>query len=82
MLSMEEHDLLYRLGPGTPLGDLMRRYWVPVLESSELEAGHRTKRVRILGEDLVAFRAPNGRVGLVAEYCPHRLASLYFGRQE
>ncbi len=82
MLSMEEHNLLYRLGPETPLGELMRRYWVPVLESSELEAGYRTKRVRILGEDLVAFRAQTGQVGLVGEYCPHRLAPLYFGRIE
>ena len=62
MLTLEEHDLLYHVGSDTPMGNLMRRYWVPVLESSELVAGHRTKRVRILGEDLVAFRTPNGQV--------------------
>ncbi len=82
MLSIDEHKLLYHVGPDTPMGHLMRRYWVPVLESSELVAGYRTKRVRILGEDLVAFRTPNGDVGLVGEFCPHRWASLYYGRIE
>lgn len=82
MLSSEEHELLYRVGPGTPLGNVMRHYWVPVLQSSELEAGSQAKRVRILGENLVAFRTPTHEVGLVGEFCPHRLASLYFGRIE
>jgi phthalate 4,5-dioxygenase oxygenase subunit len=82
MLSSDEHELLYRVGPGTPLGNLLRHYWVPVLESSELVSGYRAKRVRILGEDLVAFRTATGDVGLVGEFCPHRWASLYFGRIE
>lgn len=82
MLSTEENARLTRVGPGTPMGDVMRHYWLPVVLSSELEAGGRIKRVRLLGEDLVALRAPAGSVGLVGEYCPHRLASLYFGRNE
>lgn len=82
MLTREENELLTRVGVGTPMGDLMRQYWIPVLLSSELQAGHRTKRVRLLGEDLVAFRTPGGKVGLMNEFCPHRRASLYFGRIE
>lgn len=82
MLSAEENAQLTRVGPGTLMGDLMRRYWIPVVLSSELAPGGRVKRVRILGEDLVAFRNPNGRVGLLGEFCAHRRASLYFGRNE
>jgi phenylpropionate dioxygenase-like ring-hydroxylating dioxygenase large terminal subunit len=82
MLSREENEILTRVGPGTHMGDLMRRYWVPVVLSSELEAGGRTKRVRILGEDMVAFRTAQGDAGLLGEYCSHRRVSLYFGRVE
>jgi phenylpropionate dioxygenase-like ring-hydroxylating dioxygenase large terminal subunit len=82
MLTAEENTLLTKVGPGTPVGDLMRQYWIPVVRSSELERGGRTKRVKLLGEDLVAFRAPGGQVGLLAEFCSHRRASLYFGRNE
>jgi phthalate 4,5-dioxygenase oxygenase subunit len=82
MQSREENELLTRVGPGTPMGDLMRRYWMPVLLSPELERGGRPKRVRLLGEDLVALRARSGRVGLLGEFCSHRGASLYFGRNE
>ncbi len=82
MLTAEENELLTQVGPGTPMGDLIRQYWVPVLLSSELEPGKRVKRVRLLGEDLVSFRLPNGMVGLVGENCSHRRASLYFGRIE
>ena len=64
------------------MGDVMRRYWVPVVLSSELEAGGRAKRVRILGEDMVAFRTAQGEAGLLDEYCSHRRVSLYFGRVE
>jgi phenylpropionate dioxygenase-like ring-hydroxylating dioxygenase large terminal subunit len=60
----------------------MRQYWLPVVRSEELEAGGRVKRVRLLGEDLVAFRSRDGRVGLVDEFCSHRRASLYFARNE
>jgi len=82
MLTADENAQLTRVGPGTLMGDLMRQYWIPVVLSSELPAGGRVKRVRILGEDLVAFRAPSGRVGLLGEFCSHRRASLYFGRNE
>ena len=76
----EDNEALTRVGPGTLMGALLRQYWMPVLLSDELPAGGRAPlRVRLLGEDLVAFRA-EGRVGLLAEACPHRRASLYFGR--
>jgi len=82
MLTAEENAQLTRVGPGTLMGDLMRHYWIPVVQSSELIAGGRPKRVRLLGEDLVAFRDPGGRAGLVSEFCAHRRASLYFARNE
>jgi len=82
MLTAEDNAQLTRVGPGTLIGDLMRQYWIPVVLSSELAPGGRVKRVRILGEDLVAFRGPSGRVGLLGEFCSHRRASLYFGRNE
>jgi phthalate 4,5-dioxygenase oxygenase subunit len=83
MLSHEENALLTQVGPGTPLGAFLRRYWFPALLSNELPtpAGD-PKRVRLLGEDLVAYRAADGQVGLLAEYCPHRGASLAYGRSE
>ena len=82
MLTAEENAQLTKAGPGTLVGDLMRRYWIPVVLSSELSPGGRVKRVRLLGEDLVTFRSPGGQVGLLAEFCAHRRASLYFARNE
>ena len=82
MLNRDENELLTRTGPGTSMGALLRQYWIPVVLSSEVAAGGRVKRVKLLGERLIAFRAKNGRPGLVGEFCPHRLASLYFGRVE
>ena len=82
MLSHEDNELLTRTGPGTPMGELLRRYWMPVVQSNELPAGGRVKRVQVLCERLIAHRAPDGRPGLIAEFCPHRGASLYFGRNE
>jgi len=83
MLTPEENELLTRVGPETPMGRLMRRYWAPVLFSSELaEPDCPPRRVRVLGEDLVAFRDTSGRVGLLEQHCPHRGASLFFGRNE
>lgn len=83
MLSREENELLTRIGPGTPMGALMRRYWQPVLLASELpEADAPPVRVRLLGEDLVAFRDSDGRIGLLEALCPHRGAPLFFGRNE
>jgi phthalate 4,5-dioxygenase len=83
MLSREENELVTRVGPGTPMGNTLRRYWIPALMSSEVsEPDCDPVRVRLLGEDLVAFRDTAGRIGLLDEYCPHRRVSLYFGRNE
>ncbi len=83
MLSREENELITRVGPGTPMGNAMRRYWIPACLSREIaEPDGAPVRVRLLGEDLVAFRDTEGRIGLVDEFCPHRRVSLYFGRNE
>jgi phthalate 4,5-dioxygenase len=83
MLSKENNETLCRVGPGTPMGALLRRYWLPLLLSSELpEVDGAPVRIRHLGESLIAFRDTDGQVGLVAENCPHRGASLFFGRNE
>ena len=83
MLTPEDNEVLTRVGPGTLMGDLLRRYWQPALLSSEVpEPDSPPVRVRLLGEDLIAFRDTNGEVGLVANACPHRGASLFFGRNE
>lgn len=83
MLSKEDNELLTRVGPGTPMGQLMRRYWVPALLSSEVsEPDGAPVRVKLLGETLVAFRDTNGRVGLLNEFCAHRGTSLFLGRNE
>ena len=66
MLTREENELLTRVGPGTPGGELLRRYWHPIAASSEL-AGHGTRPVAILGESLVLYRDRRGELGLVAE---------------
>ena len=78
MLTAVQNELLTRVGAGTPCGELMRRYWHPVAAVSELE-GKWTRRVRLLGEDLVLFRDKQGRIGLITEACPHRRASLALG---
>ena len=80
MLTREENEVLTRTGPGTAMGALLRCYWIPVVQSAEVEAGGRVKRVRLLGEPLIVFRGKSGRAGLIGEFCPHRGASLYFGR--
>ena len=83
MLSKEDNEALCRVGPGTPMGDLIRQYWLPALRSDELPVPDGPPlRIRLLGENLVAYRATSGRVGLVQNACPHRGASLYFGRNE
>jgi phthalate 4,5-dioxygenase len=83
MLSPNENELLTRVGPRTPMGDLIRHYWIPALMSSELPAPDGSPlRVRLLGENLIAFRTTSGSVGLLAHGCPHRGASLFFGRNE
>jgi len=83
VLSKEDNELLTRTGPGTPMGALLRRYWVPALLATELpESDGAPVPVRILGEQLVAFRDSSGQVGLLQEACPHRGASLAFARNE
>ena len=83
MLAREENELLTRVGPDTPMGATMRRYWIPALLAWELPAPDGPPvRVKVLGEELVAFRDTQGRIGLLEEFCPHRRVSLFFGRNE
>jgi nitrite reductase/ring-hydroxylating ferredoxin subunit len=83
MFSQAENELLTRVGAGTTMGMLMRRYWMPALLSEEIPLPDCPPvRVRLLGEDLVAFRDSEGRVGLLGEHCSHRGTSLFFGRNE
>ena len=83
MLSTADNQLITQVGPGTPMGEAMRRYWMPALLSEELrEPDGAPVRVRLLGEDLIAFRDSQGRVGLMQNACPHRGASMFFGRNE
>jgi len=82
VLSREDNALLTQVGPGTEMGALFRRHWLPFMLADELVAEAPPKRVRLLGECLVAFRDSRGRAGLLGEHCPHRRASLAFGRNE
>ena len=82
MLDEQTNEELTQVGPGSPCGELLRRYWHPFAPASELSAEHPTRRVRLLGEDLVAFRGSDGRYGLVGEHCSHRGVSLYYGYVE
>ena len=83
MLSKEDNELLTDTNPGTPMGELFRRFWLPVALDSELPTPDGMPiRVKVLGEELVAFRDTSGRVGLVDAYCAHRGAPLFFGRNE
>jgi 5,5'-dehydrodivanillate O-demethylase len=80
MLTREENETLTRVGKGTPAGELLRRYWMPAAVAAELTDEKPIKSLRLLGEDLVVYRDKTGRHGLVGEHCPHRKASLAFGR--
>src|SRR6266567_3508413 len=83
MLTREENELLTRVGPGTPMGEVFRPYWIVAGISREIpEPDSPPVRVRLLGEDLIMFRDTSGKVGLLAEKCSHRRASLFFGRNE
>lgn len=83
MLSQEDNRLLTQTDAGTPMGNLIRRYWVPALLSEEIpERDCPPVRVRIMGEQLVAFRDTQGRIGLIGEQCAHRGTSLFYGRNE
>ena len=83
MLSQEDNALITNTDRGTPMGELFRRFWLPVMLAEELPTPDcQPVRVKILNEDLIAFRGTDGRVGLVDAYCPHRGAPLFFGRNE
>ena len=83
MVTYQENEILTQTDAGTPMGEVMRRYWMPALLSSEIpEPDCPPVRVRLLGEQLVAFRDTSGRIGLLEEFCAHRLASLFLGRNE
>src|ERR1700759_3577947 len=82
MLSHEDNERLVRVGKGTALGELFRLYWIPFLPSADLAKDGQPKRIRLLGEDMVAFKDTEGRVGLVDQACPHRGAPLIFGRND
>ncbi len=81
-MTQEENDLLTRVGPGTPAGELLRRYWQPIALCEELPQGSAPIPIKILGEDLVLFRDDKSRVGLLALHCSHRGADLSYGRVE
>ena len=83
MLSSSDNDLLTHTGPGSAMGDYFRRFWQPVALSSELPEPDGTPlRIKVLGEDLLAFRTTDGQVGLIDPRCAHRGADLFFGRNE
>ena len=83
MLTRQDNELITRTGPGTPMGEYLRRFWIPALLSREIpEPDCPPVRVKVMSEELVAFRDTNGDVGLLDNYCPHRRASLFFGRNE
>lgn len=82
MLSQADNELLCRVGPGTAMGTMLREYWWPVLRSERLVPGEAPAPVRLMGEDFVAFRTADGRVGVLDESCPHRGVSLRLARNE
>jgi nitrite reductase/ring-hydroxylating ferredoxin subunit len=83
VLSKDDNDLMCQVGPGTPMGNMMRQYWIPALIPQELPAPDGPPiRLRLLGENLIAFRVTSGAVGIITNACPHRGASMFFGRNE
>ncbi|HSV84321.1 MAG TPA: Rieske 2Fe-2S domain-containing protein [Ramlibacter sp.] len=81
-MTLEDNDLLTLTSPGTPMGGLMRQYWIPAVRAAALVAGEAPVKVRLLGENFVAFRSPGGEVGLIEEACAHRGASMALARNE
>ncbi len=82
MTSASDNEALMRVGRGAVMGDMMRKYWIPACLGSELKPGAPPMRLLLLGEKLIAFRDASGRVGIMDHRCPHRCASLFFGRAE
>jgi phenylpropionate dioxygenase-like ring-hydroxylating dioxygenase large terminal subunit len=83
MLRAEDNKFLTESGAGTGMGELLRRFWIPVLLSEELmEPDGEPKKIVVMGEELLAFRDSRGVVGVIDQYCPHRGANLWFGRNE
>ena len=83
MLSKVDNETLCKVGPGTPMGDVMRQYWLPALVTNDLPSPDCPPvRLRLLGENIIGFRTTSGEIGIVADACPHRGASLFFGRNE
>src|SRR6202790_3855426 len=83
MLRADDNKFLIESGAGTPMGELLRRFWLPVLLSEELpEADGPPKKIVVMGEELLAFRDSRGVVGVIDQFCPHRGANLWFGRNE
>ena len=83
MLTREDNELITQVGPGTPMGELFRRFWLPVMLAEEVPNADSTPvRLLVLGEKLIAFKDTEGNVGIVDSHCPHRGAPLFFGRNE
>ncbi|HMN82344.1 MAG TPA: Rieske 2Fe-2S domain-containing protein [Burkholderiaceae bacterium] len=83
MLSRADNEFLTQTDPGTPMGAYLRRFWIPCMVLHEVPPPDEPPvRLRLLGEDLIVFRDTEGRIGVLDEYCPHRLTSLFFGRNE
>jgi len=82
MLSVADNELMCRVGPGTPMGNLLREYWIPAMTPDDLTPDGPPMRMRLLGENLIAFMSTSGGIALVQNACPHRGASLFFGRNE
>ena len=82
MLTKQQNERLTQVGPGTPMGNLMRRYWHPITGSAQLNDDTPTKTIRLLGEDLVLYRDTSGKVGCIEPSCAHRKASLAYGVPE
>jgi phthalate 4,5-dioxygenase oxygenase subunit len=78
----KDGEILTQVGPGTPMGELMRQYWIPAAISTEVTSDGEPLRLKLLGEQLIAFRDSSGRVGIMDHRCPHRCASLFFSRNE
>ncbi|HCH35837.1 MAG TPA: aromatic ring-hydroxylating dioxygenase subunit alpha, partial [Dehalococcoidia bacterium] len=81
MLTQEQNELLTQVGKGTPMGELLRRYWHPIAAAAELNEKP-TKPVRLLGEDLVLYKDKSGEIGLIDRFCPHRRVDLSYGIPE